>query len=142
MNFLIAQENGLEIIISQDSILAGNKFELTYKLKNVQAQIIDIPNLDKFRVISGPNHSSQMTIVNGAMSSESALSFVLMAQEEGVFEMPLPVLDSEKSGLSFPKKYLTVLPNPDNIKETPHNESIDKPNIPKKRKTKRKLYRI
>jgi len=137
MNFLLAQDNGLEIILSRDSILAGNKVELIYRLINVKAKIKDIPELKNFMIISGPNHSSQMSIINGDVSSETALSFILVAEEEGVFEVPIPILDTNQEGLSFPKKYLTVLPNPDKIEM-----DTKQPVVPKKKKTKRKLYRI
>ena len=139
---LHAQDGGLEISISQDTILAGNKFELSYTIKNVDATIKDIPALDSFKLISGPNQSSSMSFINGEMSKEISLSFILIADEEGVFEIPQPELLSEDENLTFEKRYLVVLPNPDNIQEPLLRDEKNKGLTPKKKKTKRKLYRI
>ncbi len=142
MNSLFSQDKGLEIILSQDTILVGNRFELSYKIKNLDARIKETPELLNFKLLSGPNQSSQMSILNGEMSREISLSFILLAEEEGVYELPMPILESNEEGLEFEKKYLVVLPNPDNIRQPLHKDDKELPTVPQKKKTKRKLYRI
>ena len=143
----IAQDEVVfQIELSRDSVLFGNAFEISYLLKNAKQTRIPIPEFENFIIVGGPNQSSSMTIINGDISQESSLSFMLQAKDLGVYA--IPGLEIEIDGIMHTTDEVTVviLPNENNLKQNPHKEHLrNKPkfDLPQKKvKKKRKVYRI
>lgn len=79
-----AQQARFTAQVSKKNLVVGERFQLEFTI-NTQASHFTPPDLGDFRLLSGPNQSSQMEIVNGRMSSNFSFSYILMAVKEGEF---------------------------------------------------------
>ena len=81
-----AQETAFKAQVDRASVGMGEQFTLTLVLTNAGragGQNLQLPNMSKFFILSGPTQSSSVQIVNGAMSSTIAYSYVLQPREIG-----------------------------------------------------------
>lgn len=106
--------------VSTDSILMGNYFEVKFTLENANGQNFEAPDFnDHFNVISGPNFSTSMSMVNGDMTQSMTITYYLEPKDPGVFYiLPASVKAGDKMLETSPLEVL-VVPNPDGIKQTP-----------------------
>ena len=70
------------------SVAVGQKFEIKFTTNASNVSSFKGPALDGFSVLSGPNQSRSVQIINGSMTSEVSLSYILVAQKEGTFTIP------------------------------------------------------
>jgi len=70
------------------SVAVGQKFEIKFTTNASNVSSFKGPALDVFSVLSGPNQSRSVQIINGSMTSEVSLSYILAAQKEGTFTIP------------------------------------------------------
>src|SRR5262249_36337642 len=64
-------------------------FQLEFVVENAhQIENLNQPDIHDFQIISGPNQSTGMTIVNGAVSQYKTVSFVLQPTKTGKFTIP------------------------------------------------------
>ena len=81
-----AQEMSFKAQVDRPSVGMGEQFTLTLVLTNAGragGQNLQLPNMSKFFILSGPNQSTSVQIVNGAMSSTVAYAYVLQPREPG-----------------------------------------------------------
>lgn len=70
---------------SHTAVKTGDRFQVQFTA-NAQMENFKAPNLgSSFRVLSGPNQSTQMSWVNGKSSHQISYSYILMAVKEGDF---------------------------------------------------------
>ena len=143
-----AQDFSFSVELSSDTVLVGNYIELSYKLENAKGKIVP-PNFKGFAIISGPNISSSISIINGDMSSSESYSYYLEPEDVGVYEIDPAYVEIEGESYESRPLEIIVLPNPDGIKTTPNNKSykdsfsFGKSKADKKpKKKKRKLKKI
>lgn len=70
--------------LSQSKVGLGKYFTLSYEMSGGTIGDIQLPDFENFEVVSGPNHSSSTTIINGQFSSSKTVSFKLKALKEGI----------------------------------------------------------
>jgi len=79
-----AQDFQFTAATSHRTVKTGDRFKIEFKgsgdFTNFKA-----PNLSNFRVLSGPNQSTNMSWINGKTSSNVSYSYILMAVKEGEF---------------------------------------------------------
>lgn len=68
--------------VSKNKLAVGEQFRLTYSV-NVSASGFIGPDLSAFDVYSGPNQSSSMQIINGAVSQSLTYYYILSSKKEG-----------------------------------------------------------
>ncbi len=90
--FRTAGSNGQNIVfeaaVDRTTVGIGEQFTFSLTLtgqtvgggKNIQ-----LPDLSKFHIMAGPNQSSSMQIINGAVSASATYSYVLQPREIGRF---------------------------------------------------------
>ena len=87
--FLFAQE--LKVSIDKNPVILGEQILLQYSI-NAEAEKFQIPNFNNFRVLSGPNPSTQSsyTFSNGKSESSTTTTYsiYLKAKKEGIFDIP------------------------------------------------------
>ena len=74
--------------VDNNKVAENERFELrfTFEGKNLNAlKNFNPPTLKEFRVLSGPNQSTSMQIINGVSSSSLTLSYILMPNTTGVY---------------------------------------------------------
>ncbi len=69
---------------SKTKVAVGETFQISFSL-NSGGSDFKAPALNEFNVYSGPNQSTSMSFVNGAMSQSITLSYIVSAKKEGKF---------------------------------------------------------
>lgn len=79
-NFSFAQK--LTAQASKAKVAVGESFQISFSL-NSSGSNFKAPPLNDFNVYSGPNQSTSMSYINGAMSQSITLSYIVAAKKEG-----------------------------------------------------------
>ena len=96
-NIAVAQDIQFTAATSHNTVATGDRFQIEYKI-NSKISGFTPPNLTNFRVLSGPNQSTNMSWVNGQTSTSLSYSYVLMAIKEGSFTIaPAKVIINGKT---------------------------------------------
>jgi hypothetical protein len=85
-----AQGTTFEASVDRSVVGVGDQFVLSYVLSNAGVgggRNLQLPDLSKFHIMSGPDQSSSVRIVNGSYSSSVTYSYVLQPKEIGKFTM-------------------------------------------------------
>jgi len=103
------------VSISSDSILIGNYFKLEYTLENIEGSY-EPPELDGLAVVSGPNTSSSVQVINGDKTSKTTYSYILKPAKEGSLTIPPAyLLQEDGTTIETAPMVLDVYPNPENL---------------------------
>ena len=87
---LFAQDETFEAVVDRTTIGLGERFQLSLVLRNAGisgGKNLELPDLSKFYVLSGPNQSTSMQIVNGSVSSSITYGYVLQPKEVGKYSI-------------------------------------------------------
>lgn len=93
-NILFTQEANFIASSSANIVSMGEQFEITYTL-NGSGKNFKAPNFDDFIVLSGPNQSQSIQIINGRLSQTITYSFILQPRSEGKFTIPPASIEVE-----------------------------------------------
>ncbi len=106
---LSAQEASIHVERSVDTVRAGQVFQLRVSIENHQGHYSP-PDFSRLKIVGGPNHSSQFSMINGEVKRKITYSYHLIAPEAGVYK--LGTAGSEDGGLSLRSEeiVLHVLP--------------------------------
>jgi hypothetical protein len=83
-----AQDATFDAKVDKNPVALGDQFTLSLTLSSTGlsgGKNLQLPDLGKFRVMSGPNQSSSVQFINGAVSSAVTYSYILQAKEIGKF---------------------------------------------------------
>jgi hypothetical protein len=86
VSVLIGQDISFNAGVDRTTVGLGESFELRFIIKanNVNAvRGFKPPNFSNFFLLSGPNQSTSMQIINGAMSASITYSYVMQAKSPG-----------------------------------------------------------
>ncbi len=83
-NVSFAQEVSFTAASSHSAVKTGDRFQIQFT-SNTKIGNFKPPKLTNFRVLSGPNQSTNMSWVNGKTTSSISYSYILMAIKEGDF---------------------------------------------------------
>ncbi len=70
---------------SSKEVIAGTDFTVEFVMNNIKASNFQPPVFDYFDVVSGPNRTSSYSNLNGKISQQIILSYILRAKEAGTF---------------------------------------------------------
>jgi len=83
--FVAAQPAVFKASTNAKQVVEGGIFDLSFTLENVEGNNFQSPSLRQFQRVSGPNNSSQMSVVNGRVSRKQSISYSLMAKKIGKY---------------------------------------------------------
>ncbi|HRH63812.1 MAG TPA: BatD family protein [Bacteroidia bacterium] len=109
--FCWAQDATLVASTSRNQVGVGEQFQITYTLKGAGSNF-RAPDLHDFVVLSGPNQSSSMEIINGNMSQSISLSYIIAAQREGKFTIGPAAISSNGKQVNSKSLVIDVVKNP------------------------------
>lgn len=115
-----AQSPKFSVEVSSDTLLLGNYFELKFTIENAGHQQFEPPDLSAFHLLSGPNTSTSMSIVNGKVSQSASFAYYLEPRDIGNYTIPPAYVTIGDSVLETPPIDIIVVPNPDGIIQRPH----------------------
>ena len=87
---VLAQDASFDASVDKNPVGLGDQFTLSLRLSNGGmggGKNLQIPDLSKFHIMSGPNQSSSMQFINGAVSSSITYSYILQPKEMGKFQI-------------------------------------------------------
>ena len=96
-----AQNAAFQAAVDRTQVGIGEQFTLQFTLSNAGTgggANLQLPDLGKFHIMSGPNESSAMQIVNGAVSSSVTYSYVLQPKEAGKFTIGAATIEAAMVG--------------------------------------------
>lgn len=68
-------------------VAVNQNLQVSFTVENGQGKNLKAPPFEGFQVLSGPNTSSQVQIVNGSMTQSVTYSYILRPQKEGVVKI-------------------------------------------------------
>jgi len=83
---LLASAVSFKAKLSHDKVAVGQRFRITFTI-NANGGNFTAPSFEQFKVLSGPNQSSSMQYVNGKVSREYSINYILQATTTGTFEL-------------------------------------------------------
>ncbi|MEZ5069350.1 MAG: BatD family protein, partial [Bacteroidia bacterium] len=85
-----AQEINLNASVSQNTVGLSDAFQFKLEVSGANRSLpeVELPPLNDFRVISGPNQSSQFNMINGRVNVSKTYSVTLLAKKTGKFTIP------------------------------------------------------
>ena len=98
--------------VDNNKVGENDRFELSFIFegKNINAlKNFNPPSLKDFRVLSGPNQSTSMQIINGVSSSSLTLSYILMPNAMGSFTIGSASIQSENDTYTTSPINITVV---------------------------------
>ncbi len=141
--------------VNPDSVLLGNRIEVTFLLENGDGNNFQPPAFEGFDVVEGPSTYSSVSIVNGKVSKSFSYKYTILPGKVGEYYIDPASIEVEDSVLETEPLSIIVLPNPEGVIQTPEdegndsdfwdfNEMIPRENLPQeKTKTKkRKIYKL
>ncbi|RPH37237.1 hypothetical protein EHM92_03210, partial [bacterium] len=84
----LAQEATFQASVDKNPVGVNDQFTLSFSLSSsgtAGGKDMQLPDLSKFHIMSGPSQSSSMQFINGAVSSSVVYSYVLQPKETGKF---------------------------------------------------------
>jgi hypothetical protein len=100
--------------VNRDTVLLGNTFKIEYSAQQLDGEF-EGPNLDNLHVISGPNSSMSLNIINGVADQKLTYSYTIKPLEEGVIEIDPAYLITQDTTFEGQPLMIYVVPNPDGI---------------------------
>lgn len=83
-----AQSPSFSMEVSSDTVGLDEVFTVTYTAENMANIKFSQPIFKGFKVISGPNTSTAMSMMNGKVSQSSSHTYYLQPEKEGVATIP------------------------------------------------------
>jgi hypothetical protein len=112
-----AQEASFSVSISPDSLLYGNQLKVVYTIENASGANFQPPEFEGFFIVSGPNHSSSMQIINGQVNQSSSITYYLEPKETGLFFIDPASIEAEGETLNTEPLEIIVHPNPGGVRQ-------------------------
>lgn len=72
--------------LSSSTVEVGQRFRITLSVNSNFSNLVE-PDLSNFKLLSGPNQSSSTQIINGNVSQELTVSYILVATEKGTYNI-------------------------------------------------------
>jgi hypothetical protein len=100
--YVVADDVNLQATVDRNPVSLNDRFVYTVEVsgKSTNLPKPTFPTLDAFSVISGPNTSTNIQFVNGAMSSSQTYSFYLLPKNTGEYTIEAASIDLNGEVLS------------------------------------------
>jgi hypothetical protein len=82
------QDASFDATVDKNPVASGDQFNLSFVLSNAGmggGKNMKLPDLSAFHIMAGPNQSSSMQFINGAVSSSITYSYVLQPKDVGKY---------------------------------------------------------
>ena len=120
---IFSQEVVFKQELSYDSVYMGNVLQIKYSIQNANGDF-QAPDFDGFAIVSGPNVSSQFSMINGAVTQSASYVYFLQPRSPGVYTLAPAVLENGDNLWSTEPIVITVLDNPDGIRQNPQGFQV------------------
>ena len=96
--------------VDKNQVGVNDQFVYTVEVSGTSANLPTptFPSFENFTILSGPNTSTNIQFINGAMSSSNSYSFYLRPQKEGTFNIEAASLEVDGETISSNTIRMTV----------------------------------
>ena len=109
---VVSQNDGsFTMDVSSDTVLMGNTFTLSYTIENLEGEFAP-PDLSDFKIVHGPNVSSQFSSINGVVSRRSSYTYYLLPILEGVGMIGSASVGYDDTWTELEPVKITIVDNP------------------------------
>ena len=118
--------------VDNNKVAENDRFQLqfTFEGKNLNGlKNFNPPSLKEFRVLSGPNQSTSMQIINGVSSSSLTLSYILMPNTTGSFTIGSASIQSEGQTYTTSPIKITVIKGSQKPKDENNSSGVSNQEI-------------
>ncbi len=94
----VAGDASFEAGVDKNPVALGDQFTLSFTLSNAGVgggKNMKLPDLGRFHIMSGPNQSTNMQFINGAVSSSTTYSYVLQPKDMGKFTIAAATIEAD-----------------------------------------------
>jgi hypothetical protein len=88
------------------TVAENQNFTLSFTVANGTGKNLQLPSLNDFNVLGGPNTSTSMQIINGSVSQSSTYSYVLRPKQQGTYKIGKATV--EVNGTTLESTELTI----------------------------------
>ena len=108
---LYSADINLNATVDKNTVGIGDRFVYTVEVSGKSTSLPKpvFPSFENFSLISGPNTSTNIQFINGAMSASNTYSFYLIPQQEGKFSIPAATLDVDGEIIASNEIQITVV---------------------------------
>jgi hypothetical protein len=121
----IVRAQSFTATVDNNKVAENDRFELrfTFEGKNLNAlKNFNPPSLKDFRVLSGPNQSTSMQIINGVSSSSLTLSYILMPNATGAYTIGSASIQYEDKTITTDPIKITIVKGSQKPKDESNNQ--------------------
>ena len=120
---LLAQGVKFEASVDTRKIIQNSTITASFTIYNGDDRNFSPPDFKGFKVVGGPNQSTQMSFVNGRSTKQKAYSYVLMASQPGKYAIgPASVISGNKKYTTQPITIEVVKADPNAMKASEEND--------------------
>ncbi len=130
LNNSLGQEVNFTASTSSEKVNMGEQFEVTYTI-NASGKNFKAPNFDDFIVLSGPNQSQSIQIINGRLSQTISFSYILQPRSEGKFIIPPASIEVDGKKIQSNSITIEVLKGTTKPQTKNQQKSIEDENLTK-----------
>ncbi len=94
LGYAVTMSANFTASVNKTTVAVGETFQLTFSV-NTSASGFKAPSFTDFQILSGPNQSTSMSIVNGSMSQSISYSYYLQPFKEGEFTIPAASINAD-----------------------------------------------
>lgn len=123
-SFAAAQDGTFTTTVNRNRVAMGEQFEITFSL-NGSEKNFQPPAFNDFLVLSGPNQSTSMQFINGAMSQSISYSYILQPRSEGKFTIGAAFIESGGKKIQSNSITIEVTKGPAQPKQQPSESQED-----------------
>lgn len=102
---IFAQDINFEIQVNKTEIAEGESLKIHFT-SNEKIENFNPPDFGSFFLLSGPNHSSQFTYVNGVSTKKESIGYILQPTKKGKFTINSATADI--AGNQYTTKPVTI----------------------------------
>jgi len=116
---VLAQDVTFQANIDRNPVGLGEQFTLSFVLTSQTmggGKNLQLPDLSRFHIMSGPNQSSSMQILNGTVSSTVSYEYTLQPKDVGKFEIGPGAIEIGGKVYRSEKLVVEVVKNPTRAK--------------------------
>lgn len=107
VSFTAEAQGAFTASVDKDQVSFGDYFQLTFTFEGSQGgKNFHPPAFNNFMVLSGPNQSTRMQIINGSVSSSISYSYILQPRDEGKFTIGPASIEAE--GKKYQSQPITI----------------------------------
>jgi len=94
-NSLFAQEYSIRASVNKNKVALNERFEYKIEIsgKSTSLPNPNLPDLKNFALVGGPNTSTSMQFINGAMSASKTYTYYLMPRNIGTHNIPKIIME-------------------------------------------------